>query len=69
MFSWDDLTAKNNSELLKNLGNFINRALAFCETKLDATVPEMKLDEEDLNVLAKVNRELKEYSENLERIK
>jgi len=24
-FSWDDLMLKNNSELLNNLGNFINR--------------------------------------------
>lgn len=24
-FSWDDMMAKNNSELLNNLGNFINR--------------------------------------------
>ncbi len=24
-FSWDDFLLKNNSELLNNLGNFINR--------------------------------------------
>jgi len=24
-FSWDDFMTKNNSELLNNLGNFINR--------------------------------------------
>lgn len=24
-FNWDDLATKNNSELLNNLGNFINR--------------------------------------------
>ena len=29
----------------------------------------MKLDEEDKKVLAKINRELKQYSENLEKIK
>ena len=32
-FKWSDLTAKNNSELLANLGNFINRALSFIATK------------------------------------
>lgn len=32
-FKWSDLTAKNNSELLANLGNFINRALTFIATK------------------------------------
>ena len=28
-FKWADLAAKNNSELLANLGNFVNRALTF----------------------------------------
>lgn len=29
-FRWVDLAARNNSELLKNLGNFVNRAVAYC---------------------------------------
>ena len=29
-FSWDDLLLKNNSELLNNLGNFINRYVQDC---------------------------------------
>ena len=32
-FKWADLAAKNNNELLANLGNFINRALSFLATK------------------------------------
>jgi methionyl-tRNA synthetase len=28
-FRWADLAARNNSELLKNLGNFVNRAVSF----------------------------------------
>ncbi len=28
-FSWDDFVTKNNSELLNNLGNFVNRVLMF----------------------------------------
>ena len=32
-FKWSDLAAKNNSELLANLGNFVNRALAFAASK------------------------------------
>ena len=28
-FKWSDLAAKNNNELLANLGNFANRALKF----------------------------------------
>merc|ERR1712110_1284348 len=30
-FKWEDLMLKNNSELLANLGNFVNRALKFCK--------------------------------------
>jgi len=33
-FSWDDLMLKNNSELLNNLGNFINRYLRVSVTTL-----------------------------------
>ena len=29
ILSWTDFVTKNNSELLNNLGNFINRVLAF----------------------------------------
>lgn len=29
LFTWADLQAKLNSELLNNLGNFINRVLSF----------------------------------------
>ena len=40
VFSWADLMAKNNSELLNNLGNFINRfvsaAIVLFRCQLDA---------------------------------
>ncbi|PNW86475.1 hypothetical protein CHLRE_02g087950v5 [Chlamydomonas reinhardtii] len=38
-FKWSDLAAKNNSELLANLGNFINRALMFVSKFFDGVVP------------------------------
>ena len=34
-FCWDDFVTKNNSELLNNLGNFINRVLAFTKNNFD----------------------------------
>ena len=37
-FSWDDLLLKNNSELLNNLGNFINRYVQDC---LGRSLPEL----------------------------
>ena len=33
-FSWTDFVTKNNSELLNNLGNFINRVLSFTRNNL-----------------------------------
>ncbi len=69
-FSWDDLMTKNNSELLNNLGNFVNRALSFCEKNLNGIVPQINvLTHDDAKILAKINQELLEYKENLEKIK
>uniref|UniRef100_A0A182R1F6 Methionine--tRNA ligase, cytoplasmic n=1 Tax=Anopheles farauti TaxID=69004 RepID=A0A182R1F6_9DIPT len=66
-FSWSDLQARNNNELLKNLGNFINRALVFCEKFFDSTIPVMTLTEEDYTLLALINRELKGYVQQMEK--
>lgn len=69
MFSWTDLMNKNNNELLNNLGNFINRSLAFCEKNLASELREMRLEQQDYIFMAKVNKELKEYDDNLNKIK
>jgi hypothetical protein len=69
-FSWDDLMTKNNSELLNNLGNFVNRALAFCEKNLGGVVPNISnLTHDDAKIMAKINQELADYKENLDKIK
>ncbi|XP_064594785.1 methionine--tRNA ligase, cytoplasmic-like isoform X2 [Liolophura sinensis] len=65
-FSWDDFQLKNNSELLNNLGNFINRGLMFLSNNFGGTVQEMVLTEEDQQLLALVNSELSTYVENME---
>ncbi|XP_053392542.1 methionine--tRNA ligase-like [Mercenaria mercenaria] len=65
-FSWDDFLLKNNSELLNNLGNFINRALTFVSNSFGGTIQEMVLNADDYNLLALVNRELKTYIDNME---
>ncbi|CAI9299519.1 unnamed protein product [Lactuca saligna] len=36
LFTWTDLQAKLNTELLNNLGNFINRVLSFISKDLDS---------------------------------
>lgn len=68
-FSWSDLVTRNNSELLNNLGNFVNRALVFCAKNFDSKVPEMVLDKTDNNLLALINREIKGYTAAMEKAK
>ncbi|EDW72463.1 uncharacterized protein Dwil_GK20695 [Drosophila willistoni] len=68
-FSWNDLAARNNSELLNNLGNFVNRALVFCEKNFNSLVPEVVLTQDELILLALINRELRGYINSLEKAK
>lgn len=68
-FSWVDLMTKNNSELLNNLGNFINRSLMFINKSFDGILPAIELDQSDKELIAAINRELKVYIELLESIK
>ncbi|XP_071960826.1 methionine--tRNA ligase, cytoplasmic-like [Antedon mediterranea] len=68
-FSWTDFVLKNNTELLNNLGNFVNRGLIFLEKNFDSVVPDMVLSDEDKNVIVSVTQELKIYIELLEKVK
>ncbi|KAG7204594.1 hypothetical protein KM043_005013 [Ampulex compressa] len=68
-FNWVGLATKNNSELLNNLGNFINRALVFAEKYFDSKIPPMDLQEDDLVVLAYAQRELTSYINTMEQAK
>lgn len=66
-FSWADLAMRNNTELLNNLGNFVNRSLMFAEKYFDSTIPEMTLNLEDYTLLVRITQELKGYIECLNR--
>ncbi|XP_046664099.1 LOW QUALITY PROTEIN: methionine--tRNA ligase, cytoplasmic-like [Homalodisca vitripennis] len=66
-FSWLDLATKNNSELLNNLGNFVNRALTFCEKFFESKVPEMVMTDEEWTLLALVTREVRAYNRAMDR--
>ncbi|XP_043939547.1 methionine--tRNA ligase, cytoplasmic [Protopterus annectens] len=68
-FCWNDLLLKNNSELLNNLGNFVNRAAMFVCKFFDGHVPEMVLSSDDKKVLAHVTVELQQYNRLLEKVK
>ncbi|GFG40008.1 hypothetical protein Cfor_12981 [Coptotermes formosanus] len=68
-FSWVDLATKNNSELLNNLGNFINRALVFAEKNFERKVPDMLPGTQEWTLLALITGELKAYMTALENAK
>ncbi|KUK77472.1 MAG: Methionyl-tRNA synthetase [candidate division WS6 bacterium 34_10] len=65
-FSWDDLIATNNNELVANIGNFINRTLTFTYTKFDKSVPEGKWNPK---VKTEIENTFKEVGEYIEEVK
>ncbi|CAG9538556.1 unnamed protein product [Cercopithifilaria johnstoni] len=60
-FSWDDFALKVNTELLNNLGNFVNRALIFLSKYFDGVVPNMYLEEQDKALLAQIASDLCDF--------
>ena len=54
-FDWDDFTTRINSELIGNLGNFVNRALGFTTKAFEGKVPESDpFDEKDSEAEKKI---------------
>uniref|UniRef100_A0A0M3IYI7 Methionine--tRNA ligase, cytoplasmic n=1 Tax=Anisakis simplex TaxID=6269 RepID=A0A0M3IYI7_ANISI len=68
-FAWDDFALKVNSELLGNLGNFVNRALSFVASSFNGVIPEMELEEAELELLEEVAKHLADYDTLLSHIK
>uniref|UniRef100_A0A1B6DHK9 Methionine--tRNA ligase, cytoplasmic n=2 Tax=Clastoptera arizonana TaxID=38151 RepID=A0A1B6DHK9_9HEMI len=68
-FSWLDLATKNNTELLNNLGNFINRALVFVEKNFNSQIPNIEPYKEDYIFLALITREVQSYINALDKAK
>ncbi|CAK9805078.1 Methionine--tRNA ligase, cytoplasmic [Anthophora plagiata] len=68
-FNWVDLATKNNSELLNNFGNFVNRALVFAEKYFDSKVPLIELQDDDLVLLVLAQRELSSYVHSMKQAK
>ena len=66
-FDWDDFTTRINSELIGNLGNFVNRALGFTKKAFDGKIPEIEsFDEKDSEAEQKIKSLAKEISELME---
>ncbi|GKS67762.1 hypothetical protein YTPLAS73_13090 [Nitrosarchaeum sp.] len=54
-FDWDEFTNRINSELIGNLGNFVNRALGFTKKAFDGIIPEIeKYDDKDIEAEHKI---------------
>lgn len=69
-FKWTDFVAKNNNELLANLGNLINRVLAFLGKYYKLTVPKAyNINEKDIEFFKVVEKHVLEYVKNLENVK
>ncbi len=54
-FTWKDFQARNNNELVGNLGNFVNRVVVLTNKYYDGKIPEpAELTEKDLKILEAV---------------
>ncbi|CAK9441569.1 uncharacterized protein LODBEIA_P54370 [Lodderomyces beijingensis] len=70
-FSWDDFVTKNNSELLANLGNFVNRIIKFAIAKYNGVLPEYNAQKHIPNYdtfVSEVNNLLTTYINNMEAV-
>ncbi len=66
-FNWEDFGAKNNNELLANLGNFVNRCLKFTKDRFASTVPALgQLTEDDQTLIKEVDEQLEIYVKELD---
>ncbi|MFA5796801.1 MAG: methionine--tRNA ligase [Candidatus Woesearchaeota archaeon] len=53
-FSWDDFRIKNNSELVGNLGNLVNRTTVFLGKNFASTIPKAVLTAREETLLAAI---------------
>jgi methionyl-tRNA synthetase len=69
-FTWKDFQARNNSELVAILGNFVNRTVVLTNNYYEGKVPERgTLDNYDNDALAEIAKLKEETSSNLETFK
>ena len=68
-FSWNDFMLKNNSELLNNLGNFINRSLKFVAKTYDKVIPESQPTDVEFRLMMLVNQEVDHFIDEMMQVK
>ena len=70
-FKWDDFVAKNNNELLANLGNLVNRVLIFTEKNFNGKIPkyhEEKIDDIDKEFFNNIINKFKNYIKSMKNV-
>lgn len=72
-FEWNSFALANNSELLANFGNFVNRIVKFVNAKCDSVIPEFSATYTDDSFdfpawIAKINTLLWEYIDLMEHV-
>lgn len=68
-FSWQEFVTRNNSELLANLGNFVNRLVKFVSAKFNKVVPEYDVADLDYAPVSKdLNTLLAAYNDAMEAV-
>ncbi|MCH5246878.1 MAG: methionine--tRNA ligase [Muribaculaceae bacterium] len=66
-FTWKDFQARNNSELVAILGNFVNRALVLTHKYFQGIVPAAgEMQPSDLSAIAEIRETVGKITENLE---
>lgn len=69
-FTWKDFQARNNSELVAILGNFVNRAMVLVHKYYEGNVPACgELTDYDRESLSEIEQSIKQLSENLDNFK
>lgn len=69
-FKWEEFVDVNNNELLKNVGNLVQRVLKFCVAKMGGEVPKAEYTDELIeNHKKQANTFLQEYIQLLEATK
>ena len=65
-FLWKEFQERVNTELVGNLGNFINRTLSFTQSKYQGIIPKAILGKKEKVFLVKVNKRTKKIKSLLE---
>ena len=65
-FKWDEFVSVNNNDLLKNIGNLVNRVVKFCHAKTGGLVPHYTVSQEHQS---NINMLLTSYITHLENMR